>query len=130
LLDVRIACGGGELVRRPRVLPETDGAHRAERHDPRRSAVPFAHGIRVEYACRAGTTTRFFFGDALDCGVAMQDFCPDASPYVWWAAITPARIMGRSPWARSCQTLGDFTICVGTCLSGASTLMGRIPRVR
>lgn len=37
-----------------------------------------------EYAARAGTTTRFSFGDALECpGVACTS-CLLADPYMWW----------------------------------------------
>lgn len=36
-----------------------------------------------EYACRAGTSARFFFGDALDCDDECGP-CASAEPFVWW----------------------------------------------
>jgi formylglycine-generating enzyme required for sulfatase activity len=38
-----------------------------------------------EYATRAGTTTRFYFGDAPGCAQGYHDYeCPAALPYMWW----------------------------------------------
>ena len=36
-----------------------------------------------EYACRGGTTTRFSFGDALECGEECE-FCSLIDQYTWW----------------------------------------------
>lgn len=36
-----------------------------------------------EYACRAGTTSRFSFGDALDCGDVCAP-CDTMEKYMWW----------------------------------------------
>ena len=37
-----------------------------------------------EYACRAGTTTRFSFGDALECADSGEVYCELADQYMWW----------------------------------------------
>ena len=36
-----------------------------------------------EYACRAQTTTRYSFGDALDCS-DLKIYCAQMDPYMWW----------------------------------------------
>jgi formylglycine-generating enzyme required for sulfatase activity len=36
-----------------------------------------------EYACRAGTSTRFWFGDATDCS-NVREYCELMDRYMWW----------------------------------------------
>jgi formylglycine-generating enzyme required for sulfatase activity len=52
-----------------------------------------------EYACRAGTGTRFFFGDALECGNSQSDFCALANQYMWWSGNQSATAYGPQPVA-------------------------------
>ncbi len=55
-----------------------------------------------EYAARAGTTTRFSFGDALECN-DVCGACPVADEYLWWcgnnsSGTKPAGQKKPNPW--------------------------------
>jgi formylglycine-generating enzyme required for sulfatase activity len=38
-----------------------------------------------EFACRAGTNTRFSFGDALECADTEEEYCESADKHMWWS---------------------------------------------
>jgi formylglycine-generating enzyme required for sulfatase activity len=38
-----------------------------------------------EFACRAGTNTRFSFGDALECADTKEEYCKIADKHMWWS---------------------------------------------
>ena len=59
-----------------------------------------------EYACRAGSTTRYSYGDD---PAGLGD-------HAWFTTTHPAQ---RIRWARSSRMLGACTTCTATCGSGA-----------
>jgi hypothetical protein len=61
-----------------------------------------------EYACRAGTQSRFSFGDDEDA----------LDQYAWYTRIPT---IGRIRLVRRCPTAGDCTICLATSGNGART---------
>ncbi|MCP4895993.1 MAG: formylglycine-generating enzyme family protein [bacterium] len=52
-----------------------------------------------EHAARTGSTTRFFFGDALDCGDQCEQ-CLAADRFVWWCGNQLVGPWGLKPTAR------------------------------
>ena len=83
-----------------------------------------------EYACRAGSTTRFSFGDS-DCAKYECNSC-NLEDYAWWCGNNDPE--GTKSVGGSCPTPGAFTTCTVTCGSGAritgtTTTMAHRPTV-
>jgi sulfatase modifying factor 1 len=71
-----------------------------------------AHGLRYrlpteaewEYACRAGTQTRFWFGDALECSDFGGDNCGIFERHMWYGSShdlplpAPVGVKPANPW--------------------------------
>ena len=55
-----------------------------------------------EYCCRAGTTTRFWFGDALDCPTGTQVYEP-LDKFLWWGGNN------KPPYYRGTKPIGTKT---------------------
>lgn len=53
-----------------------------------------------EYACRAGTTTRFSFGHALECS-DVREFCPALDLHLWWGGNN-----GKNGYPSGCKAVG------------------------
>ncbi len=50
-----------------------------------------------EYVCRAGASSRYFYGDGLDCADRGDDPCPTMDLYAWWRGNYQAAPAGPHP---------------------------------
>lgn len=81
-----------------------------------------------EYACRAGTTTRFNFGDSLACADVCEDctagtLAGNRSDYLWFCGNP--NLVESKPVHGSFPIILDYMTCTGVCGNGAR--IGTIP---